>query len=340
MSMSSIERFHQLLEHKKIDRPLRWLGIPTPEALPKILSYFNVANELELKKLLDDDIYPVDVAYNNPPTNHIACAFDWHMAHGGESYTERTLTEEGFFARCNDLNKFKWPNPAEHIDIAQCIKNAKQVPVGKIGLGVMWSAHFQDACAAFGMENALIQMALEPDFVKAVIGKIVDFYLEANEIFYKATEGKIQAVLLGNDLGSQQSLMISPEYVREFVIPGVRALTKQAHNHGLKVIYHSCGSIQPIIPDLVDAGADIIHPIQALARGMSANELKEKYSDKYIYCGGVDVQDLLVHGTQEDVKAEISRLLSVFPNNLIISPSHEAIMPDVHPRNIEMMFKY
>lgn len=338
--MNSVEKLHKLLNHEKIDRPLAWLGIPTPEAMPKLFEYFNVSSEHELKLKLNDDIYPVDVAYNNPPTNHIACAFDWHMAHDGETYTERTLTEEGFFARCNDINKFNWPDPTKHIDIAKCQENASKVPAGKIGLGVMWSAHFQDACAAFGMENALTQMLLEPEFYRAVIGRIVDFYLQANEIFYNAVKGKIHAVLLGNDMGSQLGLMISPDLVREFVLPGIRKLTEQAHRHGLKVIYHSCGSIQPIVPDLVAAGADIVHPIQALARGMSAVELKEKFGDKYIYCGGVDVQELLVHGTPDQVKQEVSRLLSIFPNNLIISPSHEAIMPDVHPANVEAMFKF
>ena len=156
---------------------------PTPEAMPGLLNYFNAADVNELKAILDDDIYPVDVAYHHPPANHIACAFDWHVAHENESYTERSLTEAGFFARCNDIDRFPWPDPAEHIDVAECRENAERVPEGRIGLGILWSAHFQDVCAAFGMENALMQMLLEPEFFARVLERIVDFYLRANEIF-------------------------------------------------------------------------------------------------------------------------------------------------------------
>ncbi len=337
--MNSLERFQLLCDKKTINKPLRWLGMPVPEALPELLEYFNADNELDLKRQLDDDIYPVEVAYNHPPANHIACAFDWHIVQDGESYTERTLTEEGFFAHTNDIDSFPWPDPKEHVDIEKCVENTRKVPEGKVGLGIMWSAHFQDACAAFGMENALIKMFLEPEIFHKVINRIVDFYIEANEIFYKAVSGKIHAVLLGNDLGTQQSLLISPESIREFVLPGVRRLTSQAHDYGLKVIYHSCGAIQPVIPDLVEAGADIIHPIQAKANGMSAVELKRKFGNEYIFCGGIDVQELLVHGTPEDIKKEVGRLLKIFPNNLILSPSHEAIMPDVPPANVEAIFR-
>lgn len=337
--MTSLERFERFCRHQHIDEPLHWLGIPTPQALPKLLEYFQANDEIELKNRLGDDIYPVEVAYNNPPINHIACAFDWHPATDEESYTERSLTTDGFFAHCSDVNRFPWPDPAAHIDIAGCIAHAAAVPAGKVGLGVMWSAHFQDACAAFGMENALMQMALEPELFQQVIDRIVEFYLEANEIFYRAVKGRIHAVLLGNDLGTQLSLIISPEMVRRFVLPGVRKLITQAHGYGLKVIYHSCGSIHPIIPDLVECGADIIHPIQARASGMSAVELKEKFGDRYLYCGGVDVQELLVNGSADQVRAEVKRLLEIFPDNLILSPSHEAILPDVPPENIEALYR-
>ncbi|MDD3141697.1 MAG: uroporphyrinogen decarboxylase family protein, partial [Lachnospiraceae bacterium] len=107
---------------------------------------------------------------------------------------------------------------------------------------------------------------------------------------------------------------------------------------GLKVIYHSCGSIVDVIPDLIEAGVDIVHPIQALATGMQPEILKEKFDGKVTFCGGVDTQDLLVNGTPEEVKAKVRELRTIFPTGLIISPSHEAIMPDVPPANIKALF--
>ena len=138
-------------------------------------------------------------------------------------------------------------------------------------MGVMWSAHFQDACAAFGMENALMTMMETPAMFRAVIERILEFYLAANAIFYEATRGRLDVVLIGNDFGSQSALMVSADQLREFVFPGTRRLIEQAHSYGLKVIHHSCGAICPLIPDLLSLGADAIHPIQALAAGMAAS---------------------------------------------------------------------
>lgn len=183
-----------------------------------------------------------------------------------------------------------------------------------------------------------MNMIAAPELYEAVNEKVLEFYLKANRIFYEATKGKLHAVLIGNDMGSQRGLMISPELVRRFVIPGCRRLTEQAHSYGLKVIYHSCGAISDIIPDLIDAGVDIIHPIQALAAGMEPEGLKEKFGDRVSFCGGVDTQELLVHGTPEDVRKKVEELKRLFPTGLILSPSHEAILPDVPPENIGALF--
>ena len=120
---------------------------------------------------------------------------------------------------------------------------------------------------------------------------------------------------------------------------GTKKLIDQAHAYGYKVIHHSCGSIAEIIPDLIELGVDAIHPIQALATGMSAGDLKEKYAGKTSFCGGVDAQELIINGTPDEVYQRVLKLKELFPTGLIISPSHEAILPDVDPRNIEAIFK-
>ena len=211
-------------------------------------------------------------------------------------------------------------------------------PKDKARLAMCWSAHFQDTCASFGMETALMNMLTNPEIYEAVDEKVVNFYLRANEIFYEATKGELDAVLIGNDMGSQRGLMLSPQCVRDFVIPGCRKLVEQAHAYGLKVIYHSCGSIVDVIPDLIGAGVDVIHPIQALAAGMEPENLKEKFGGQVSFCGGVDTQDLLVNGTPEMVREKVRELRRIFPTGLIISPSHEAVMQDVPPENIHALF--
>lgn len=338
--MNSLERFYATVNREPVDRPAAWLGMPDIFAQPALFKHYGVENFHELKLAVGDDFYAVEVPYESPNASAIYAAFDWYMD-GNVDAEERTLTTPGCFAEAEDLEDlefFQWPDPAEYIDVEECKRRVALAPDDKVCLGMMWSAHFQDTCAAFGMENALMNMIANPEIYEAVDAKIMEFYLKANEIFYEATKGRLNAVLIGNDMGSQRGLMLSPDMVRRFIIPGCKKLVEQAHSYGLKVIYHSCGSIVDIIPDLIEAGVDIIHPIQALAAGMEPQGLKDKFGDKVSFCGGVDTQDLLVNGTPEDVKNKVKELRTIFPTGLIISPSHEAILPDIPPANIQALF--
>ncbi|SCP99650.1 uroporphyrinogen decarboxylase family protein [Anaerobium acetethylicum] len=339
--MNSIERFYATVERRPVDRPAAWLGMPDIFAQPALFECYGVKDMHELKLAVGDDFYAVEVPYKSETASAIYAAFDWYMDGSDVDAEERTLTEPGCFAdaeELEDLEFFEWPDPAKYIDVEECRRRVDNAPEDKAVLGIMWSAHFQDTCAAFGMETALMNMVANPEIYEAVNEKVMEFYLKANEIFYEATKGRLNVVLIGNDMGSQRGLMISPEMVRRFIIPGCRRLVEQAHSYGLKVIYHSCGSIADVIPDLIDAGVDIIHPIQALAEGMDPQILKEKFEGRASFCGGVDTQDLLVNGSVEEVKETVRKLRSIFPSGLIVSPSHEAILPDVPPCNIKALF--
>lgn len=337
--MNSIERFMATVERRPVDRAAIWLGMPDIHAQEGLFKEYQVQTMHELKLAVGDDFYAVELPYHSPVSDAIYAAFDWY-GDGAVDAEHRTLTADGCFKDIEDpeeIESFDWPDPGKYIDVEECRRLVDAGPEDKVRLGICWSSHFQDTCAAFGMENALMNMLMNPEVYKAVDQKIIDFYLRANEIFYEATRGKLHAVLIGNDLGSQRGLMLSPQCIREFVIPGCRKLVEQAHSYGLKVIYHSCGAIKDVIPDFIAAGVDVIHPIQALAVGMDPKGLKESFGTKVSFCGGVDTQELLVHGTREQVQEKVRELRNIFPTGLIISPSHEAILPDVPPENIRAM---
>ena len=339
--MNSKERFLATVERKPVDRPAAWLGMPDIFSQPALFEYYGVKDMHELKLAVGDDFYAVEVPYKSPTASAIYAACDWYMD-GDVDAEDRTLTADGCFKdaeELEDLDFFEWPDPEKYIDPEECLRRVEAAPEGKVRLGILWSAHFQDTCAAFGMETALMNMIANPEIYEAVNEKVMEFYLKANKIFFEATKGKLDAVLIGNDMGSQRGLMLSPDMVRQFIIPGCKRLVEQAHSYGVKVIYHSCGSIVDVIPDLIGAGVDIVHPIQALAAGMEPRGLKEKFGEQVAFCGGVDTQDLLVHGSPEDVRNKVKELREIFPTGLIISPSHEAIMPDVPPENIHALFE-
>jgi len=341
--MTSLERFYATIEHKPVDRPACWLGDPTPAAAEKLCAYYGVADVKELKKVCGDDFYAVEIPYHSPTCNAIFAAFDWYMNGSNVDVEHRTLTADGCFVDCEDVEdaeavNFPWPDPEKYIDPEMCRKLVEEAPEGKTVMGMLWACHFQDTCAAFGMQTALMNMVAEPELVHYVDDRIVEFYLKALKIFLEATKGKVHAILIGDDIGSQRNLMISPKLVSEFVIPGAEKLVALAHSYGVKVVYHSCGAIVDAIPLLIAAGVDVIHPIQAKAAGMQPENLKAKFGGQVAFCGGVDTQELLPHGTTDDVKAKVRELREIFPTGLIVSPSHEALQEDVPPENVKALF--
>lgn len=340
--MDSRERFFATINNETVDRPASWMGLPVKAAIPGLLKHFGASSEHEMKKIIGDDVWAVMVPYDNPPHYDIGCALSFGKAGPGGSQDERTLTAPGFFEDYDnpaDVNKFDWPEPSKLIDPEESLRRVREVPKDKISMAFMWSAHFQDVCSAFGMEHALVVAMMNPDMFRAVIDRITDFYLEAGDAFYKSVEGELDVVVIGNDFGSQEAMLTDAHFLRELVFPGTKKLIDQAKSYGFKVMHHSCGSVYPVIGDIFDMGADIIHPIQALARDMSAEKLSPEFRGKGAFCGGVDAQNLLVNGRPEQVSARVEELMELFPSGLVISPSHEAILPDIDPANIEAMFK-
>lgn len=342
--MNSVERFYATIERKPVDRPACWMGDPTPEEADKLVKFYGVKDVKELKRVCGDDFYAVEIPYHNGTCNAIFAAFDWYMNGSNVDVEHRTLTADGCFAECEDLDdviavNYPWPNPEDGIDPELCKQLVNEAPEDKAVMGMMWACHFQDFSAAFGMQTAMMNMVSDPEMVHYVDDHIVSFYTRAMEIFLDATKGKVNAVLIGDDMGSQRGLMISPEMVKEFVIPGAKKLIDIAHSYDVKVVYHSCGSIVEAIPMLIEAGVDAIHPIQALADGMDPANLKSKFEGQVSFCGGVDTQDLLPHGTPDQIKAKVKELREYFPTGLIVSPSHEALQADVPPENVKALFE-
>jgi len=103
------------------------------------------------------------------------------------------------------------------------------------------------------------------------------------------------------------------------------------------VVLHSCGAISKIIPRLIDIGVDGLHPLQARAKGMEAENLGREFGGELVFVGGVDTQELLPFGTPEEVKNDVRRLKGLLGERFIVSPSHEALLPNVSIENVLAM---
>ena len=251
-----------------------------------------------------------------------------------------SLGSAGRFANCEDVNeveRFDWPNP-DYLDISGVVEDTKYAyEQGLAVFGGMWCPFFHIVSDFFGMENYFVKMYTDPEVVHAVTRHVVDFLLETNRRCLDATAPYLTAGFFGNDFGTQRGLMISPECFDEFLLPYMREIIATIKDHNLRVAMHSCGSIDVIIPRLLDAGVEILHPLQALAKGMDAENLARKYGGKVTFMGGVDTQQLLPFGTKEQVREEVLRLRDTFKGDFIVSPSHEALLPNVPFNNVVAM---
>jgi len=183
----------------------------------------------------------------------------------------------------------------------------------------------------------MIKMYTNPEVVHAVTDHVCEFYYEANERFFAAAGDTVDGFFFGNDFGTQLDLICGPAQFDEFIMPWFRRFTQQAHNHGYQAILHSCGAIHKVIGRLIEADVDCLHPLQAKAENMDAETLSKDFKGQIAFMGGIDTQELLVNGTPDEVAEDVRRLKKLLGPNLIVSPSHEALLPNVPPENIEAM---
>jgi len=145
-------------------------------------------------------------------------------------------------------------------------------------------------------------------------------------LIYKNLRGqrKIMLSYVAEDFGSQTDLLFSPEHIREFFLPRMKKMIDLAHSNGVYVFFHSDGSIRRIIPDMIEAGIDILNPIQWRCKDMDRESLKRDFGDKVIFHGAMDNQQTLAFGSEEDVRQEVRDNLRILGRGggYILAPCH------------------
>jgi len=194
---------------------------------------------------------------------------------------------------------------------------------------------FQHATFLRRFDQLLVDMAVNPEMAHWLLDRFTGFYLAFFDRMLTAAQGAIDILRVADDLGSQQSLFISPEMFRIFVKPRLRALIEMTHSHGVKFMFHSCGAIRPLIEDLIEIGVDLLDPLQAAAEGMEPHGLKLSFGSRIALHGGICTQYLLPQGTPEEVAGEVRRRAAVLGagGGYILAPCH-VLQSDVPTANI------
>lgn len=246
-------------------------------------------------------------------------------------FSREDVTEE-------DILAFPWPS-VKDFDFSplasECLDHS-----GRIVIGGLWSAIQGDSSRMMGFENYLLNTALNRPLVKTLVNRVTDFYLEANMRYFEAVKGEMDIFFMGNDFGSQSGLLLSVEDWLDIYYENYGRLINLAHDYGYRVMVHSCGSIEPLLPWFVKLGVDIIDPVQITARDMEPASLSQKYGKDLVFHGAVDTQEILPFGTEDQVSAHVRDLAGKLNEygNYIVAPSNN-ILPGTPCRNIISIYE-
>jgi uroporphyrinogen decarboxylase len=244
-------------------------------------------------------------------------------------------------ATLDDLEKYPWPNlnaPARFAGLVERAKAIQQAGYATVLLpGV---TIFEQACLMRGLDTLLMDMAADPDFFTAFLHKLKSIAISYMHAILGEVGPYVDVLVTGDDLGMTASPMMSPA--------SYRRLIKAHHAEFLgeikkkttgKIFFHSCGNIYSLLGDLADAGVDLINPVQVSAGEMSDTaRLKREFGDRLSFCGGIDTQKVMPHGTPEDVREEVRRRIrDLAPNGGYVAAAVHCLQPDVPPENIVAM---
>lgn len=243
-----------------------------------------------------------------------------------------------------DLERYQgWPDMTDPTRIAHIGETARRLAAENqfAILATPWLLFpFERAHAMQGMEAFLLNMAMDADFARALLEKIAAYCKQLMGCFLRELGDNVDIIKIGDDLGTQKSLMISPKMYRAILKPVhadfisfIKARTRA------KIFFHSDGDVAPLIEDFIDIGVDILNPIQTSAGSMSdLASLKKRFGRNIVFCGGIDSHRILPFGNVEEVRQEVRRVMQILgPGGGCMIGAVHTVMNDVPPENVLAM---
>jgi len=250
-------------------------------------------------------------------------------------------------ATLDDLEAYPWPNPAQWIDPAaleayrgEARRLWQETEYTVVGEHPVYGV-FELACWMCGFDDFLWRLAGDQPFVHRLFAILLDLQKQFIAPYYQAIGEYIHLTTSGDDFGTQAGPFLSPRSFRELVKPYF--LERIAFTRQFTPAYfwhHSCGSVYALLPDLLEAGIDILNPVQPGAFMMEPERLKAAFGDRLVFHGGFDTQGVLPFGTVEQIEAEVQRVMKALkPNGGYIFSAAHIIQDDVPPENVLAMYR-
>jgi uroporphyrinogen decarboxylase len=248
------------------------------------------------------------------------------------------------FEKENIIEQFPWPDAGNKQRFAGLREKAIQFrDQGKIVMTKgLCAGLFEMHQRVRGMTNAMMDpLMMNPNSDK-LIGKLADLKIAFWDAALSELGDAVDIVGEGDDYGTQQSQLISPDQFREFYRPHFARVLKFIRQKApaTKLMFHSCGNVRPIIPDLIEIGADILNPVHVNATGMEPVQLKKDFGrDIVFWGGGVDTQHVLPNGSTTDVADDVKKNIDALgPGGGFVFNTVHNIQAEVPPENIMAMW--
>jgi len=339
--MTPRERWLAVLNHEKPDRiPMDYRA--TGEATNRLLKHLGCANLSEaFERLHIDPIVDVGPRYIGPPIPKDEDVYGIGYEdtdYGTGHYRNAVRHPLAKYESVEEIEaNYRWPSPDwwDYSDVAKQIAGRDEHPIQGGG-----SEPFLLYKSLRGMEQAFMDLILNPEIVHYCLDKLFGLAYENTRRIYEQIPGQVMITYVAEDLGSQESLLFSPAQIREFLLPRMKRMMDLAHQAGAYVFHHSDGAIREILPDLIAAGIDVLNPIQWRCKGMEREGLKRDFGGRLVFHGGVDNQYTLAFGSVEEVRQEVIDNLRILGEGggYILAPCHniQAVSP---PENIVAMYE-
>lgn len=243
----------------------------------------------------------------------------------------------------DEIESYDWPDMDDPTRVAHVAGQAQKLADDNefAIVATPWLLFpLERAFAMQGMDTFLMNMALYPEFAEALLWKLQGVCKQLMGHFLDELGPNVDIIKIGDDLGTQESLLMSPDMYRRVLKPihadwidFIKARTNA------KVMFHTDGDVFPLIDEFVDMGIDILNPIQTSAGKMSNLEaLRERYGTKVVFCGAIDTQRILPHGTPAEIRSEVRRVIDILgPGGGYMLSSVHTVMDDVPAENIIAM---
>ncbi len=343
--MTSRERVLAAFAHEEPDRVPAWCGA-SPEFLAKAKAHLEINDTEDLFVRFGDDFRRVTAAYAGPAHRHpskglpegAACRTVFGVEHRGVG-CGMPMNPPLAGAGLKQIHEYAWPDPG-WIDVSQVRPQAAKWGQRYAVLGGDWSPFWHDANELLGMENFLCRMHDAPEVVDAVMGHVVDYYVQVNERIFASAADVMDVFFIGNDFGSQAGPLIGPAMFRRFIVPHLQRLTGLGHDYGLKVMMHCCGSFAGLMSAMIEAGIDGLQALQPCTPDMSPTNLKRRFGNKLLFNGCIDSHHVLIEGTPELVTTRTREVLETMHpgGGYVVSASHDYILEETPVENVLAMF--